>query len=182
MPWLVNGSATRDRETLAIEHGVMEFDSKDTRDEYFKRIEANLTVVEYGAALRHASTTGLGFFGSEDDLFDDCSRIMLAEVRKFACRKFCRLCDVQLCIVWHVIYNSARAKPRREMAIVYRELGQANDNKALLEEAAMLKTPVWLSDTPPYQSIYEDIKRKGLIPNAISGDSLGRTRPDRMDR
>jgi hypothetical protein len=160
----------------------MEFDSENTRDAYFKRIEADLTIVEYGAALRHATTTGLGFWGSEDDLFDDCSRIMLAEVRKFACRKFCRLCDIQLSVVWHVVYNSARAKPRREMAELCRELGNTNNNEALLEEAVRFKTPVWLSDMPPYQSIYEDIKRKGLIPNAISGESCRGTRPGCLDR
>jgi hypothetical protein len=159
----------------------MVFDSEETRDMYFRHIEANLYAVEYGDALRHAGSTCLGFFGEEDDLFDDCSRIMLAEVNKFACRKFCRICDVQLSVVWHVIYNSARAKPRRDMSIVYQELGDANNNEALLEEAAALKTPVWLSDMPPYQSVYEDIKRKGLIDGIRRNPSRG-TGPDCLDR
>jgi len=158
----------------------MIFDSEDTRDEYFKRIEADLLAVEFGDALRQAGTTCLGFWGSEDDLFDDCSRIMLAEVNKFVGRRFCRICDIQFSIVWHIIYNSARAKPRREMSSVCQKLGK--ENRALLREAAALKTPVWLGDMPPYQSIYEEIKRKGLIPDDISRDSSRGTGPDCLDR
>lgn len=139
----------------------MVFDNEASRDAYFERVEGDLFAVEYGDALRHASTTDLGFWGSEDDLFDDCSRIMLAEVNKFACRERCQIRDIQLSAMWRVLYHSARAKPRRAIAAVYEKLGQANDNKALLEEAAKnRRTPVVLGDIPPYQAVYEDVKRK----------------------
>ena len=138
----------------------MVFDTEDTRDAYFLRVERDIYAVEYGSALAHASTVNLGFFGEEPDLFNDCSRIMLAEITKFACRRFCRLEDVHRCMVWHVLYNSARAEPRREMSIVYQELGEVKGNPALLEEAEKLKTQVVLSDMPPYQMVYEDIKRR----------------------
>jgi len=38
----------------------MEFNSEDGREEYFRRIEADLNVVVYGSALRHDTTTDLG--------------------------------------------------------------------------------------------------------------------------
>lgn len=151
----------------------MIFETNEQRDAYFQCIEADPFAVEYGDALRQAEAQ-LGPWGSEDDLFDDCSRIMLAEVNKFASSRypisrypkgFCRICDIQLSVVWHVLFNSAQAKPRRNLSIVYEELGEANDNESLMEEAAKLKTRVVLSDMPPYQMVYEDIKRKGLIPD-----------------
>ncbi len=149
----------------------MIFTNEKERDAYFQRIEADPFAVEYGDALRQAEAQ-LGPWGSEDDLFDDCSRIMLAEVNKFACNRypkgFCRICDVQLSIVWHVLFNSAQAKPRRDLSIVYEELGKSNES--LMEESAKLKTKVVLSDMPPYQMVYEDIKKKGLIPDGVHGN------------
>ncbi len=153
----------------------MVFDSEDTRNEYFSKVEHDINAVEYGDAVRQANTTCLGFFGSEEDLFYDCSRIMLAEVRKFVQQMFCALCDVQLSVIWQVIYESARAKPRSEMAKVYRKLGEANDNDALLQEADALKTQVCLGDTPPYELVYNDIKRRGTILDGIQRNPPRRT-------
>ncbi len=153
----------------------MVFDSEDTRDEYFKRIEHDINAVEYGDAVRQASATCLGFWGSEEVLFYDCSRIMLAEIRKHIGELFCALCDVQLSSIWHTIYESARAKPRREMAATYTELGIANNNEDLLQEAENLKTTVYLGDTPPYQIVYNDIKRRGTVLDGIYRNPPRRT-------
>ncbi len=153
-----------------IEQDFMVFDSEESRNAYFQRIEGDLFAVEYGDAMQHANTTGQGPWMDEEQLFEDCSRIMLAEVRKYANdMNFCRLCDIQLSSIWRIIYESARAKPRSELADLYRKLGIENDNnnEALLEEADLLKTQVWLGESPPYQLIYDDIKRKGKIPDAL---------------
>lgn len=143
----------------------MLFETHEAREAYFARVEADLDAVEYGDALRHAEGTQLGFFGDEDDLFDDCSRIMLAEVRKYAQRRFCRLVDVQHCLIWHALYQSARVKPGKSLAAVYRDLANNTGNQALIEEAEKLERGRrFFSDHPPYSMVYQEIQKKGVMP------------------
>jgi len=148
-----------------IEIGVMEFDNDDTRDEYFCRIETDFKAVEYGAALRHAGTVDLGFFGSEDDLFDDCSRIMLAEVNKFSGQaNWCRIRDIQFSAIWHMLYESVRSKPKNKMAKVYHDLYGSTFNEALLEESDKLRSrPIAFGESPPHQLVFQSIQRQGRM-------------------
>lgn len=60
----------------------MIFRTREEREHFFARIELDPRSVPYGAALLQARNTNLGFFGSEDLLYQDCAAIMVAEFRR----------------------------------------------------------------------------------------------------
>jgi len=64
-------------------NGGMAFYDSEEKAAYFRRAAANPTSVDYGASLSHARATNLGIFGGSGALYEDCAKIMAAELQRF---------------------------------------------------------------------------------------------------
>ncbi|MCH8003822.1 MAG: hypothetical protein IH934_04265 [Nanoarchaeota archaeon] len=60
----------------------MVFHDEYQQEEFFRRAEQDPSTVPYWAAVSHAKGTNLGIWGDDDGLYDDCAKIMEAELKR----------------------------------------------------------------------------------------------------
>jgi len=62
--------------------GHMAFNTEEGREAFFARCEMDPRYADYWTALSHARSTNLGIWGSDERLYEDCTRIMAYELKR----------------------------------------------------------------------------------------------------
>ena len=110
------------------------FSDKTSRDQYFKRIEEDPQSVQYGDCVLHVLSTNLGVWGSEELLFEDCARILQAEIlKKLSLAVDCQFEEPTIHTILHsyrfkVAMALARRPNRADMHNVVRSLGTNSEH------------------------------------------------------
>ena len=129
---------------LSDNRGVM-FQTREDRDQFFRKVSLDSQRITYGAALSHAKATNLGIWGNDEALYADCVKIMAAEFRRIEADY-----DIELIITedelrksreFRRAYDMARAPKQAATHNLVRSLG-ANSRELSYAEAMITRTDI----------------------------------------
>lgn len=119
--------------------GGMVFETPDERRRYFDQLQRDPEAAQFGDSLRHARYTHLGIWSDSEALYQDCAKLMAAELNKA-----CRMVSRRLPGAEDAVPASRRYEPSGcgSLPVLHRERGYGQKERKDREIGNIVRGPI----------------------------------------